>query len=98
MCLDQVGGQPVDGSLSVPEIARQVGIGAGGRIVTGAELDHLGDADLDALLARDEEIVFARASPAAKLRIWRARREVRRRAEADPVLAEFVSSSREETP
>ena len=54
------------------EIARQVGIGTGGRIVTGAQLDRLGDADLDALLARDEEIVFARASPEAKLRICEA--------------------------
>jgi len=54
------------------EIARQVGIGTGGRIVTGAELDHLNDADLDALLARDEEIVFARTSPEAKLRICEA--------------------------
>ena len=54
------------------EIARQVGIGAGGRIVTGAELDRLGDADIDALLARDEEIVFARTSPEAKLRICEA--------------------------
>ena len=54
------------------EIARQVGIGTGGRIVTGAQLDRLGDADLDALLARDEEIVFARTSPEAKLRICEA--------------------------
>jgi calcium-translocating P-type ATPase len=55
------------------EIARRVGIGAGGRrTVTGAELDRLGDADLDALLARDEEIVFARTSPEAKLRICEA--------------------------
>ncbi|MDT7553159.1 MAG: hypothetical protein QOI16_1695 [Pseudonocardiales bacterium] len=55
------------------EIARQVGIGeAGGRIVTGEELDRLGDAGLDALLAGDEEIVFARTSPESKLRICEA--------------------------
>lgn len=35
---------------------------------------------------------------AAKLRIWRARREVTRQAEADPVLAEFLTTRREETP
>ena len=33
---------------------------------------------------------------AAKLRIWRARREVRRQAEADPILGELVASSGEE--
>ncbi len=55
------------------EIARRVGIGKpGGRIVTGEELERLGDAELDALLARDEEIVFARTSPASKLRICEA--------------------------
>jgi magnesium-transporting ATPase (P-type) len=55
------------------EIARQVGIGkAGGRIVTGEELDRLGDAGLDALLAGNEEIVFARTSPESKLRICEA--------------------------
>ena len=35
---------------------------------------------------------------AAKLRIWRARREVTRAAANDPVLAEFIASHREETP
>ncbi len=35
---------------------------------------------------------------AAKLRIWRARREVTRQAEADPVLSEFLTTRREETP
>ncbi len=55
------------------EIARQVGIGeVGGRIVTGEEFDRLGDAGLDALLAGDEEIVFARTSPESKLRICEA--------------------------
>ncbi|OJY39040.1 cation-transporting P-type ATPase [Pseudonocardia sp. 73-21] len=53
------------------EIGRRVGIGSG-RVVTGEELDRLGDAELDALLARDEEIVFARTSPESKLRICEA--------------------------
>ena len=64
-----------DHGLTAAEIARQVGIGHdGGRIVTGAELDRLSDADLDALLAGDDEIVFARSSPEAKLRIGEALR------------------------
>ena len=54
-------------------IARQVGIGhQGSRIVTGGELDQLSDARLDALLSHDDEIVFARISPEAKLRICEA--------------------------
>ena len=56
-------------------IARQVGIGgAGSRIVGGDELDRLGEAELDRLLAGPEEIVFARSSPEAKLRICEALR------------------------
>ena len=35
---------------------------------------------------------------AAKLRIWRARREVSRQAAADPVLKEFIATHSEETP
>ncbi len=60
------------------QIARQVGIGhpldrhGGSRIVTGSELDRLGDAELDALLSGDDEMVFARTSPEAKLRICEA--------------------------
>jgi RNA polymerase sigma-70 factor (ECF subfamily) len=34
----------------------------------------------------------------SKVRIWRARREVRRRAEADPALAELMSNQRAEVP
>jgi magnesium-transporting ATPase (P-type) len=56
-------------------IAHQVGVGRdGGRIVTGEDLDRLSDADLDHLVAGDDEIVFARASPEAKLRICEALR------------------------
>jgi magnesium-transporting ATPase (P-type) len=55
------------------EIARQVGIGYGGcLIVTGAELDRLSDPRLDDLLGGEEEIVFARTWPGAKLRICEA--------------------------
>jgi calcium-translocating P-type ATPase len=56
-------------------IARQVGIGGvESPIVTGTELDRLSDAELDALLAGEHEIVFARASPEGKLRICEALR------------------------
>jgi len=54
-------------------IARQVGIGhAGSRIITGAEIDDLEDVQLSELLDRQDEVVFARASPEAKLRICQA--------------------------
>ncbi len=57
------------------EIARQVGIGhAGRRILAGDQLDRTSDTDLDTILASDEEIVFARVSPEAKLRICEALR------------------------
>ncbi|MFI7602402.1 cation-translocating P-type ATPase [Actinoplanes sp. NPDC049681] len=56
------------------EIARQAGIAAGGRVVTGSELEAMGDIDLDRLLTRDEEIVFARSTPEGKLRICEALR------------------------
>src|SRR6185295_180046 len=50
------------------EIARQVGLGhEGRRIVAGDELDRLTDTDLDAILTGNDEIVFARVSPEAKL-------------------------------
>jgi calcium-translocating P-type ATPase len=59
-----------DHGLTARGIAEAVGIGHGGlRIVTGAELAHLPEADLDALLATDEELIFARSSPEDKLRI-----------------------------
>ncbi|GIE38162.1 magnesium-transporting ATPase [Actinoplanes lobatus] len=56
------------------KIAAEVGIGDGRRVVTGAELERIGDADLDRLLADGREIVFARSSPESKLRICEALR------------------------
>ncbi|MFE1318669.1 cation-translocating P-type ATPase [Kitasatospora phosalacinea] len=59
-----------DNGLTAASVAEQVGIGHHGtRIVTGTELDAMDDARLDALLGRAEEVVFARTSPEAKLRI-----------------------------
>ncbi|MEV4513810.1 HAD family hydrolase [Dactylosporangium sp. NPDC049525] len=57
------------------EIARQVGLGhEGRRIVAGDELDRLTDSELDTILVGGDEIVFARVSPEAKLRICEALR------------------------
>ncbi len=52
------------------EIARRVGIAPGGAtVVTGAELESLSERDLDRLLRMGEELIFARSSPEAKLRV-----------------------------
>jgi calcium-translocating P-type ATPase len=68
-----------DNGTTATEIARQVGIGtgsAGSRIVTGDELDAMADADLDKILMSPPEIIFARSSPEAKLRIADALRSL----------------------
>jgi calcium-translocating P-type ATPase len=52
------------------EIARRVGIGRrGATVVTGAELDEMSERELDLTLRDGEELIFARSSPEAKLRI-----------------------------
>jgi calcium-translocating P-type ATPase len=59
-----------DHGLTVAAIARRVGIGgATPTIVTGSELDAMPDSELDGVLRAGDEIVFARTSPEAKLRI-----------------------------
>jgi magnesium-transporting ATPase (P-type) len=59
-----------DHALTVAQVAKQVGIGAGGRrIMTGSDLAGMPEADVDQLLAGPGEVVFARTSPEAKLRI-----------------------------
>jgi calcium-translocating P-type ATPase len=59
-----------DNGLTAAAIARQVGIGADGmKVVTGTELDQMTEPQLDALLSGGNEVVFARSSPEAKLRI-----------------------------
>ncbi|MFD7006185.1 cation-translocating P-type ATPase [Rhodococcus jostii] len=65
-----------DHGLTARGIARSVGIGhAGLRVVTGAELERMPEPDLDRLLATDVELIFARSSPEAKLRITDALRD-----------------------
>jgi calcium-translocating P-type ATPase len=59
-----------DHGLTAAAVAARVGIGgADPRVVTGAELDAMSEPDLDRLLREDEELIFARTSPEAKLRI-----------------------------
>ncbi|HZR48589.1 MAG TPA: cation-transporting P-type ATPase, partial [Streptosporangiaceae bacterium] len=59
-----------DNGLTAAAIAGQVGIGAGGlRVVNGSDLDAMSEPDLDAVLSTEDEVVFARSSPEAKLRI-----------------------------
>ncbi|HET6209631.1 MAG TPA: HAD-IC family P-type ATPase, partial [Jatrophihabitans sp.] len=64
-----------DYGLTAAEIATQVGIGnRGRRIVGGDELERMTEADLDRLLTGPDELIFARTSPEAKLRICQALR------------------------
>jgi calcium-translocating P-type ATPase len=59
-----------DNGLTAAAIARRVGIGADGMaVVSGTELDQMTERDLDDLLTSGAEVVFARSSPEAKLRI-----------------------------
>ena len=61
-----------DNGLTAAAIARGVGIGTGPggmKAVTGTELDAMTEHQLDDLLGSGREVVFARSSPEAKLRI-----------------------------
>jgi magnesium-transporting ATPase (P-type) len=52
------------------QIARRVGIATdGSTVITGEELDHMSERELDRVLRGERELVFARTSPEAKLRI-----------------------------
>ena len=66
-----------DHAMTAAAIARQIGIGRGEEppVITGEELDQMSDRDLDALLHSDRELIFARSSPEAKLRIADALKE-----------------------
>jgi calcium-translocating P-type ATPase len=59
-----------DHGLTAAAVARQVGIRAdASAIVTGDQLDRMSEDELDRVLAGDRELIFARSSPEAKLRI-----------------------------
>ncbi|MHB1570410.1 MAG: cation-translocating P-type ATPase [Solirubrobacteraceae bacterium] len=64
-----------DHPVTAAAIAREVGIGSDEMpVVTGEQLGKMTDAELDGLLREGREMVFARASPEAKLRIAEALR------------------------
>jgi Ca2+-transporting ATPase len=56
-----------DHALTAQSIAQQLGIGDGGRVVTGPELDRLSAAELQA--QAEETAIYARVSPEHKLKI-----------------------------
>jgi magnesium-transporting ATPase (P-type) len=59
-----------DHGLTATEIARRLGIVRGApTVVTGEQLDQLSEPELDALLRHERELLSARSSPEAKLRI-----------------------------
>jgi calcium-translocating P-type ATPase len=59
-----------DHPLTAAAIARKVGIGSqDSPVITGAELDRMTERELDELLRSGKELIFARTSPEAKLRI-----------------------------
>jgi len=59
-----------DNGLTAAAIARDVGIaGEKPTIVSGEELDRMTEPELDRLLSEGRELIFARSSPEAKLRI-----------------------------
>jgi calcium-translocating P-type ATPase len=59
-----------DHGLTAAAVARRVGIAAdASAIVTGEQLERMSDRQLDELLRADRELIFARSSPEAKLRI-----------------------------
>jgi P-type Ca2+ transporter type 2C len=62
-----------DHPLTAGEIARQLGISEGGRVLTGVELERLSFDELKALV--DDVCVFARVSPEHKLKIVQALQE-----------------------
>ena len=68
-----------DNGLTAAAIARRAGIGGGPggmQVVTGTALDAMTETQLDDLLGSGTEVVFARSSPEAKLRIADALRSV----------------------
>ncbi|HET6966125.1 MAG TPA: cation-transporting P-type ATPase [Acidimicrobiales bacterium] len=64
-----------DHGFTARAIAHEVGIEAD-LVVSGAELDRMSEAELDAILVEHREIVFSRSSPEAKLRIADALRSL----------------------
>jgi calcium-translocating P-type ATPase len=67
-----------DAGATALAIAREVGIASdGARVVTGTELERMDDRTLEEVLRTEPELIFARSSPEAKLRIADALRDQR---------------------
>jgi len=67
-----------DHPLTAAAIARQVGIGDENLVVINAErLDHRHEREIEKIVSGDREVIFARASPDAKLHIAEALRTQR---------------------
>ena len=65
-----------DHGLTAHHIAQAVGIGGPDTpVITGAELERMPEAELDQLLKTHRELIFARSSPEAKLRVADALRD-----------------------
>jgi calcium-translocating P-type ATPase len=59
-----------DYGKTAAEIARRIGVtGARPTVVDGERLDRMSEGELDRLLREERELIFARSSPEAKLRI-----------------------------
>ncbi len=59
-----------DDGLTAGAVAREAGIvGEDAQIVTGPQLDAMGDAELDEVLRTSPQLIVARSSPESKLRI-----------------------------
>jgi calcium-translocating P-type ATPase len=58
-----------DHPLTAAAIATEIGMVSEPSVIDAAELERMSDAELDELLRSDRELVFARSSPEAKLRI-----------------------------
>jgi calcium-translocating P-type ATPase len=66
-----------DHGLTAEAVARQVGIVRdGAQVVTGPEIDAMGDDELDGLLGDGRELIVARSNPETKLRVVQALRAV----------------------
>ncbi|MEV6426410.1 cation-transporting P-type ATPase [Nocardia sp. NPDC051463] len=59
-----------DHGLTAAAVAAEIGITHGTpTVITGAELEQMGENELDKLLSGPAELIFARSSPEAKLRV-----------------------------
>jgi magnesium-transporting ATPase (P-type) len=64
-----------DHALTAEAVARQVGIVTDRpKVVTGPEIDRMSEAELDRLLAGDEELIVSRSNPETKLHLVEALR------------------------